>query len=203
MSVIYLDTEKGKRLFEKAEIDFNVFRWINFQINATFCGVASAVVALNAAGVEGPVDQKFNGRKLFTQENIFETDFGSIVSQSKVFEEGMSLAELGAGLRLFGAVKVNFAEIDGRKKFEEELIESLEDLSQGVVIVNYDRQLVSQEGGGHFSPILAYEKESGMVLLNDVASYRYPSTWIELSDLFGICSREGDPRGYLIFKKGG
>mmetsp|Transcript_34151 Transcript_34151/g.38897 ORF Transcript_34151/g.38897 Transcript_34151/m.38897 type:complete len:370 (-) Transcript_34151:133-1242(-) len=46
------------------------------------------------------------------------------------------------------------------------------------VIVNYRRSNIGQLGGGHWTPIASYNKEMDMLLLLDVAKYKYPPVWV-------------------------
>ena len=66
------------------------------------------------------------------------------------------------------------------------LQKSLSDPSDRL-IVNYDRSSLGQKGGGHFSPLAAYNSVSDRVLLLDVARYRYPSVWIPLLQIIEAC----------------
>jgi hypothetical protein len=71
-----------------------------------------------------------------------------------------------------------------------------------VMIVSYSRTVLSQTGIGHFSPIGGYHPSSDMVLIMDVARFKYPPHWIPLSLLYdAICSIDsetGKSRGYLL-----
>lgn len=46
------------------------------------------------------------------------------------------------------------------------------------VIVNYKRSNIGQAGSGHWAPIASYNKEMDMLLLLDVAKYKYPPVWV-------------------------
>jgi hypothetical protein len=71
-----------------------------------------------------------------------------------------------------------------------------------VMIVSYSRTVLSQTGIGHFSPIGGYHPSSDMVLIMDVARFKYPPHWIPLSLLYdALCtvdSETGKSRGYLL-----
>jgi hypothetical protein len=70
------------------------------------------------------------------------------------------------------------------------------------VIVNFNRASLGQEGGGHFSPLVAYDAASDSFLILDVARYKYPPAWVAFQDL-DTSMRTLDPdsglsRGVLI-----
>jgi hypothetical protein len=53
-----------------------------------------------------------------------------------------------------------------------------------VLVVSYDRGSVGQTGSGHFSPIGGYLASKDMVLVMDVARFKYPPHWMRLSELY-------------------
>ena len=71
-----------------------------------------------------------------------------------------------------------------------------------VLIVSYSRSALKQSGSGHFSPIGGYCAEFDLVLIMDVARFKYPPHWVPLSLLYqAMCSVDdetGVSRGYLI-----
>jgi glutathione gamma-glutamylcysteinyltransferase len=52
------------------------------------------------------------------------------------------------------------------------------------LVVNFCRQKLGQTGSGHFSPIGGYHKELDLVLVLDVARFKYPPFWVPLKDLW-------------------
>jgi hypothetical protein len=75
------------------------------------------------------------------------------------------------------------------------------------VIVNYDRAVLGQDGGGHISPVGAYSPETDRMLVLDVAAYKYPYTWVPVSKLWSALNTidpdSGQTRGYLLVSAGG
>ncbi len=63
-------------------------------------------------------------------------------------------------------------------------METTSKASEFVTIVSYNRGKVGQTGTGHFSPIGGYHPRKDMVLLMEVARFKYPPHWIPLSMLF-------------------
>jgi hypothetical protein len=66
---------------------------------------------------------------------------------------------------------------------KEIMLESLSN-PDSRVIVNYHRTWLGQVGGGHFSPIGAYDPASDSMLIMDVAKYKYPPVWAKMSQLY-------------------
>lgn len=52
------------------------------------------------------------------------------------------------------------------------------------LVVCFDRAGLGQTGTGHYSPIAAYDEEADMVLILDVARFKYPPYWVSVTDLF-------------------
>lgn len=72
------------------------------------------------------------------------------------------------------------------------------------MIVSYSRRSLHQSGDGHFSPIGGYHPERDLVLIMDVARFKYPPHWVPLVDLYAalqpIDKATGKSRGYLLLK---
>lgn len=70
------------------------------------------------------------------------------------------------------------------------------------LVVSFDRRAVSQLGIGHYSPIAIYHKKRDMVLVLDVARFKYPPYFIKVEDLFNatlpIDVDSGKSRAYMV-----
>ena len=73
---------------------------------------------------------------------------------------------------------------------------------RNVMIASYSRRDLEQSGSGHFSPIGGYCAERDMVLIMDVARFKYPPHWVPLATLFQAMQRvdpeTGKCRGYVL-----
>jgi glutathione gamma-glutamylcysteinyltransferase len=74
-------------------------------------------------------------------------------------------------------------------------------VGRSVLVVAYNRRDLKQSGAGHFSPIGGYCAELDMVLIMDVARFKYPPHWVPLT-LLHKAMQAADPdtgrcRGYL------
>lgn len=69
-----------------------------------------------------------------------------------------------------------------------------------VVIVNYQRTAVGQAGGGHISPLGAYDAVTDLVLVLDVNPSHYPWVWMPIPTLVqGMRTRDVvENRGYIL-----
>jgi hypothetical protein len=56
--------------------------------------------------------------------------------------------------------------------------------AKDMLVVNYNRKVVGQKGGGHFSPVAAYNSSADRVLILDVAAHKYAPSWVALSALW-------------------
>lgn len=91
-------------------------------------------------------------------------------------------------------------------RFRRECLESLAS-PDSHIIVNYDRSVLGQEGGGHFSPIAAYNAQEDRFLIYDTAAYRYTPVWVPARNLYQAMatfdSELQGPRGYLKIRNPG
>ena len=70
------------------------------------------------------------------------------------------------------------------------------------IVVSYSRSSLGQTGDGHFSPIGGYHKERQLLLILDVARFKYPPYWVSVDDLWQamMCHDEEThrSRGYVL-----
>lgn len=71
------------------------------------------------------------------------------------------------------------------------------------VLVNYFRNTLGQQKGGHFSPLAAYDRESDRFLILDIARYKYPPVWVKAEELFAAMNTKDSDnndrsRGYVL-----
>jgi hypothetical protein len=176
------------------------------QANLAFCGVASAVMALNSLAIAAPPAEGYGRYRFWTQINLFQAPATlSFVQAERVRREGMSLEQLHGLLnstandsnlivRRYHGSQLDLAH------FRLLLRRNLSDASNRI-LVNYDRRLIGQPGGGHISPLAAYDTRSDRVLILDVARYRYPAAWVAVPALWqairSIDTSSGLSRGLI------
>ena len=73
------------------------------------------------------------------------------------------------------------------------------------VLVNYARKALGQTGGGHISPLGAYDAASDSFLIMDVNPNRAPWVWVKARDLIGAMRTFDtvENRGYLLISDRG
>ena len=69
-------------------------------------------------------------------------------------------------------------------------------------LCSYHRKALEQTGGGHFSPIALYNPYSRDILMLDIARFKYPSLWINITlayeSFYSIDAITGLSRGFMI-----
>ena len=155
------------------------------QSNLAYCGVASAVMVLNSLAIPAPPVDGFRNYHFWTQDNIFTfKPSKTLISPAIVRRQGMTLQEVQNLLSHHGvSSKRLHGDTLSLSVFRLLVKNNLND-SGDRLIVNYDRRVLGQKGGGHFSPLAAYDDTTDKVLILDVARYRYPAVWVETVDLW-------------------
>ena len=82
---------------------------------------------------------------------------------------------------------------------KEELISNLKQ-KEDYVVINYKRAALDQKGGGHISPLGAYDKNTDTFLIMDVNSSKYSWVWVKSEDLIKAMRTFDtvENRGYLL-----
>ena len=92
----------------------------------------------------------------------------------------------------------------GMEEFREALRKSATEANVHV-IVSFGREALGQTGIGHFSPVAAVHPEKDLVLVLDVARFKYPPYWVKIEELYGamrgVDAETGKPRGYSVIKR--
>lgn len=162
-------------------------RGFRSQVYRSFCGPASLATVLRAYGVK-QADQT--------------AMFSSLGARLNAFYTGMSLAELASLARSAGLrSEVIYADTLSLENFRARVKENLSHEGDFVVI-NYDRRVLKQSGGGHISPVGAYDESQDAFLVLDEAGYKYPFTWIPARLLYdAVHTRDGGRfRGVLFIR---
>ena len=172
------------------------------QANLAYCGVASAAMVLNSLAVPAPAVPGYGRYRFWTQENVFAVPAGrTVVSAEVVRRQGMTLAELAGLLAAHGVAVQRWHGDDlSLAQFRGLVKTGLGDPADRL-LVNYHRSALGQQGGGHISPLAAYDERHDRVLILDVARYRYPSVWVSTESLWRairmVDNSSGRSRGLL------
>lgn len=211
-ALIAYDTAAGVQLFDDAKnkADFwKLSRYFVTQENQAFCGVASLTMVLNALGGPRPYSANHSPYRLFTQNNLFTQSVTSqnwpqyvpayISGRGLTLQKFVKLAQL-SGLK----VTYHFADKKDKQSYEAFMKETISALNSGkqFVVVNFYRKGLDEIGGGHFSPLAAYNAKADRFLLMDVSRYKYPPVWVKSQELWAAMatpdSTSHHNRGYVI-----
>jgi hypothetical protein len=213
---------------------FHLANQFESQSNKAFCGPTASVIVLNAlrvgnAQVEKPQDPallKEEDRKLippgfdplfhrYTQNNFFSAETQQVKTREQVFgkpraegekpDGGIQLRQLAGMLQAQGLdVQVRVAD----EKLTDTAIKA--ELKQNLktaddyIIVNYFRPALGQKGGGHISPLGAYDAASDSVLVMDVNPNGQQWVWVKADALIAAMRTKdtAENRGFLLVKEG-
>jgi glutathione gamma-glutamylcysteinyltransferase len=200
---IAFSSPEGRQLFGEAlasgglEGYFPLAEQFHTQSEPSFCGLGSLVVALNALGVDP--GRLWKGPWRWFAEELLDC----CVPLSRVRERGLEIEELACLARCNGAsVELCYAEGADLAAFRSALGDAARGAS--VLIASYDRSVLGQTGSGHFSPIGGYLGARDLVLVLDVARFKYPPHWLSAELLFrAMVPRDpatGRSRGWLSLR---
>lgn len=208
-SLVAMDTPTGLQLFEQSRYKANALNLLEYFVTQkyqAFCSIASDVMVANATGIPRPQSARYAPYHLFTQSNVFNPKTIAVNTPLLVSQRGQTLNQ---NQRFLTALGLNATAYHVTPAFTfthfESVIKKALDTPGVYIIVNYLRTRASQVGGGHMSPIAAYDAKSDRLLLLDVARYKYPAVWIKSNDLFQAMQTV-DPtnkqfRGFIIIRK--
>jgi hypothetical protein len=199
------------------------------QSNAAFCGPTSAAIVLNAVrgrGADLPRDRsRLHAEDLqyirigfdptiprFTQDNVITKGqktraqvLGEPISISgkQIQDFGYQIRQFDEMLRANGAV-TRLTIVDDNKAepdIRNDLVENLKRRGD-YVIVAYKRDAVGQRGGGHISPLGAYDAESDAFLVLDVNPASAGWVWMPTATLVkGMRTFDTvENRGYILIQ---
>ncbi|HZI10606.1 MAG TPA: phytochelatin synthase family protein [Myxococcus sp.] len=213
---------------------FHLANQFESQGNKAFCGPTSSVIVLNAlrmgndavARPQDPALVTAEDRKLlpagfdplfhrYTQNNFFSEKVQEVKTRSEVFgqprgeggksDAGIQLRQL-AGMLAAQGLDVKLRVLNDSLKddtIREELKQNLK--TEGdYVVINYFRPVLGQKGGGHISPLAAYDAKSDSFLVMDVNSTDQRWVWVKASALLASMRTPDaqENRGYLLVKEG-
>lgn len=208
-NLINLNSREGEDLLLESEAKEDYIPLtIQFvtQDNLAYCGVASIVMVLNALSVPPPETPQYGSFRIFTQENFFnQIQTRQVIPPEKVARMGMTLAELERLLATYPVkTKVYHGSDVTLEQFRDLIVQNLTE-ANNFVLVNYLRSSIGQEGGGHISPIAAYDLESDRFLILDVSRYKYPPVWVTVENLWKatqtIDATSRKTRGFVLVSR--
>nr|XP_048336821.1 glutathione gamma-glutamylcysteinyltransferase 1-like [Ziziphus jujuba var. spinosa] len=196
---------EGKHLFTEAlgngtmEGFFKLISYYQCQSEINYCGLATLAMVLNTLAIDPP--QKWKGRWSWFEDSMLDCGgpFSNIKSEGVSFEKFGYLAHCnGAQVEAF---RTSESTVDDFRKS----VISCASTDDCHLVASYHRAVFKQEGNGHFSPISGYHAGRDMVLILDVARFKYPPHWVPLTLLWEAMDTNdeatGHHRGYMIISK--
>jgi hypothetical protein len=170
------------------------------QGHPSFCGIGSLTMALNSLLVDPK--RVWQGVWRWFDESMLDCCAPHDVVKMK----GITMSKLQCLARCNGAsvqlVLGSEVTIEDFRADVKSACSAQDESSKRVMIVSYHRPKLNQSGSGHFSPIAGYNETEDMVLIMDVARFKYPPHWAPLTSLFAalqpIDPDSGTSRGYLF-----
>lgn len=207
--LIALNTSKGISLISLSSTYktsfYYSFQHLTTQQTQTFCSIATSVTILNyILNDNPPIDSIYQPYGYFTQDNFFNECTEKILSRLIISEIGSTLDQLSQMLSCYNVnILVKHANETNLNEFRNILKDTMNKGDQ--IASNFYRTSLGEVGGGHFSPLMAYEEVNDLVLLADVARFKYPPVWIPLAQFFDsmltIDSASQLYRGFIVISK--
>jgi hypothetical protein len=164
------------------------------------------VMVLNSLKIPAPEAPQYKPFRVFTQDNFFSNEkTRKVVNSEVVSRQGMTLDQLGGLLESYDVqVKVYHAGGINLAEFRKLAAENVKQPGN-FIIINYLRQEIGQERGGHISPLAAYNELTDRFLIMDVSRYKYPPVWVKTADLWKamntVDSTAAKTRGFVLVSK--
>ena len=191
------------------------------QVTQAFCGVASSITVLNASTAPKPLTDPYQPYPYFTQCNIFNAKARARLDLDTVSNEGLTLSQATWLLNAQEGVKATCwhagpasgapvalgvpgcETVRSSEQFRRVARDTLRS-PQHYLLVNFSRATLSDDnqGGGHFSPLAAFNRGADDLLVMDVARYKYPPFWVDTDLLWQAMattdSSSNRHRGYIV-----
>lgn len=216
-SLISLSSKDGKIIFSEAlasggmESYFSLAEQFVTQSEPSYCALSSLAMVLNALNFDPKKVWKGAWRWVSEETLQCETQIcgHSLEKVRKLgmdFDEFESLARChGIRIRAYKNDESNLRsncnrDLNEFRSYVETICNS--DKSESFIIANFSRKVLGQTGDGHFSPIGGYHKGKDLVLIMDVARFKYPPYWVPLEVLWASMAVHDNTtkssRGYFL-----
>ncbi|TMW55561.1 hypothetical protein Poli38472_010443 [Pythium oligandrum] len=205
---VSFSSPQGKRLFLEAvnaspsymESYFPLAEQFITQAEPAYCGLATLAMCLNALQIDP--GRLWKGPWRWFSEELLDccTPLEVAKANGISFDVFVCLAKCNGAM----ATNVRATSALTLDTFRELVRQSCSETTH-IVVLNYSRKVLGQTGDGHFSPIGGYHAAEDMVLLLDVARFKYPPHWIKLELAFASMQRvdesSGLPRGLVVLSE--
>ncbi len=206
-ALVPFSSAEGRALFREAleggtmEGYFPLAEQFHTQAEPAFCGLGALVMVLNALAIDP--GRAWKGPWRWYSEELLDC----CRSLDKVKQEGLTMGQLRCLARCNGAEVESFpASHSSLGELRGHVIAATRGVDGPHLIAAYSRGKLDQTGDGHYSPIGGYHRGRDLVLLLDVARFKYPPHWAPLTLLWEAMQPldpvTGRPRGYLMLRRG-
>ncbi|KAG2719252.1 hypothetical protein I3843_03G250300 [Carya illinoinensis] len=195
----------GKKLFTEAlggatmEGFFKLISYYQTQSEPAFCGLGTLAMVLNALAIDP--GRKWKGPWRWFDDSMLDC----CEPLEKIKAEGITFGKVACLAHCNGAKVEAFRTSESTIDDFRKCVISCTSSEDCHVITSYNRAVFKQTGTGHFSPIGGYHAERDMVLILDVARFKYPPHWVPLTLLWEamdtIDKATGHRRGYMIISR--
>lgn len=196
---------RGRQLFREALASGGMEGWFalaehaHTQSDPAFCGLGSLVMVLNALAIDPGRTWKAPWR--WYAEELLDC----CEPLDEVRRTGTTLGHIACLARCNGATAdVRRGTLDALRA---DLVEAAEQPDGPCLIASFSRSALGQTGEGHFSPLGGWHRASDLVLVLDVARFKYPAFWVPLARLHAAMSppdpATGAPRGWIRVGRAG
>lgn len=196
-SCIDFASDEGKTIFKEAmngnymNCYFHLAAQFRTQEEPAYCGLSTLVMALNALSVDpGKV---WKGPWRWYHEDMLDCCIPLEVAAKK----GITLFQFCCLAKCNG-LDVDMTQVTDAASLDQfrNTIKTVSQSENQVLISSYSRATLGQSGDGHFSPLGGYHAGRDMVLIFDVARFKYPPHWISVELLWkgmkGLDEQTGD-----------
>lgn len=213
-SCIKFSSKDGKAIFKDSMIQNQCSMYLhlsevfNKQSEPAFCGISTLCMILNCLSVDPTIIHGSRGIWRGPWRWYHEDLLDCCRPLPYILKNGISMRELQCLAQCNGlACTATCISDSSIALFRDIVVQLCGQLDPSeYLVVNYDRKALGQTGSGHFSPIAAYETSRDMVLLYDVAQFKYPPHWVLLTDMVeamqSVDPQTGQSRGYMVMSKG-
>lgn len=169
------------------------------QSEPSYCGLASLVVALNALAIDP--GRVWKGPWRWFAEDLLDC----CVQLTSAKESGIVMEDFACLARCNGA-EVQISRTDAATRDDWRGALALAASAAAVLVTSYDSAALGQTGSGHFSPIGGYHRDKDLVLILDVARFKYPPHWVPADLLWqamdSVDPATGHARGWITLRQG-
>ncbi|KAL2932960.1 Glutathione gamma-glutamylcysteinyltransferase 3 [Bienertia sinuspersici] len=173
---------------------FKLISYYQIQSEPAYCGLATLAMVLNALAIDP--ERKWKGPWRWFDDSMLDC----CLPLEKVKDSGISLSKVACLANCNGAdVEAFHANESTIDNFRNYLLTSTSS-ENFHMIVSYHRAYLKQTGSGHFSPIGGYNAAKDMVLILDVARFKYPPHWVPLTLLWDAMNTVDESTGPGLYR---